>query len=79
MYRHRAGSLKFLEKDDKDRQRRWALAEKKANAKKSNASDELEKKRKKDEVKVIDYSEEVVRGGKKYKKVVTYVPMVDLT
>ena len=79
VYRHRAGSLKFLEKDDKDRQRRWALAEKKANAKKSNASDELEKKRKKDEVQVIDYSEEVVRGGKKYKKVVTYVPMVDLT
>ena len=79
VFRHRAGSLKFLEKDDKDRQRRWALAEKKANAKKSNASDELEKKRKKDVVQVIDYTEDVVRGGKKYKKVVTYVPMVDLT
>jgi alkylated DNA repair dioxygenase AlkB len=79
VYRHRAGSLKFLEKDDKDRQRRWELAEKKANAKKSNASDELEKKRKKDEVEVADYTEEVVRGGKKYRKVVTYVPMVDLT
>tara|TARA_B100000902_G_scaffold389422_1_gene436539 strand:- start:270 stop:1289 length:1020 start_codon:yes stop_codon:yes gene_type:complete len=79
VFRHRAGSLKFLEKDDKDRQRRWELAEKKANAKKSNTSDELEKKRKKDEVQVIDYTEDVVRGGKKYKKVVTYVPMVDLT
>jgi hypothetical protein len=74
VYRHRAGSLKFLEKDDKDRQRRWALAEKKANAKKGA------KKRKKDTLEVIDYTEEVVeKNGKRYKKITTYIPYVDLT
>ena len=83
VFRHRAGSLKFLEKDDKDRARRWELAEKKANRSLERLDMVKEhraaQKRKKDEVEVIDYTEEVVRGGKKYKKVVTYVPMVDLT
>jgi len=73
VYRHRAGSLKFLEKDDKDRLRRWALAEKKANAKKEA------KKRKKDTLEVIDHEEVVEKNGKRYKKITTYIPYVDLT
>lgn len=73
VYRHRAGSLKFLEKDDKDRQRRWALAEKKANEKKEA------KKRKKDTLEVVDYEEVVEKNGKRYKKITTYIPYVDLT
>lgn len=80
VYRHRAGSLKFLEKDDKDRQRRWALAFKKANAKKRAAEAEaLAKKRKKDTLEVIDHEEVVERNGKRYKKITTYIPYVDLT
>ena len=104
VYRHRAGSLKFLAKDDKDRARRWYLADKKANRnrrererreKESRGPSLMEelreelrekesrgpspKKRKAEVVEVTDYTEEVTRDGKKYKKCVSYVPMVDLT
>ena len=114
VYRHRAGSLKFLAKDDKDRARRWALADEKANRKlrefrRSMGFDKTQEekealreeerrtlalarlhcqenlppspstKRKAEVVEVTDYTEEVTRNGKKYKKCVSYVPMVDLT
>ena len=80
VFRHRAGSLKFLEKDDKDRQRRWELAERKILQKdQAKHAGKKARKRKNDEVEVTDYTEEVVSGGTKYKKVVTYVPMIDLT
>lgn len=80
VFRHRAGSLKFLEKDDKDRKRRWELAERKIVQKdQEQHARKHAQKRKKDEVEVTDYTEEVVSGGTKYKKVVTYVPMIDLT
>ena len=72
--------MKFLEKDDKDRQRRWELAERKILQKdQAKHAGKKARKRKNDEVEVTDYTEEVVSGGTKYKKVVTYVPMIDLT
>ena len=77
VYRHRAGSLKFLEKDDKDRKRRWALAEKKAKAKKESKKKEAKKKKRK---RVPNDKEETVEmDGKKYKKITQYVPLIDLT
>ena len=84
VYRHRAGSLKFLEKDDKDRARRWELADQKAKAKeaakKAKAeADHKAKKRKKDMLEVIDHEEVVEKNGKRYKKITTYIPYVDLT
>lgn len=84
VYRHRAGSLKFLEKDDKDRARRWELADQKAKAKKAAKkakakADHKAKKRKKDMLEVIDHEEVVEKNGKRYKKITTYIPYVDLT
>ena len=60
-------------KIDKDRARRWELADQKAKAKKEA------KKRKKDTLEVVDHEEVVERNGKRYKKITTYIPYVDLT
>ena len=69
VFRHRAGSLNFLKKDDEERQKRWALKKKKEEA----------KKRKSGTIEVVDHEELVTRNGKRYKKITTYIPYVDLT
>lgn len=87
-YRHRAGSLRFLEKDDKDRNRRWELRDRKKAAKeareavptpKRKSPAPTAKRKAPPMVEVTDYTETVIKGGKRYKRCVTYVPLVDLT
>lgn len=93
VFRHRAGSLKFLEKDNKDRQRRWSLARRKALQREKrkeemrdkrllesvNAMEEEAKKRKREVAEVKDREEVVEKDGKKYKKITRFFPLVDLT
>lgn len=85
-YRHRAGSLRFLEKDDKDRNRRWELRDRKKAAKeareavpKRKSPAPTPKRKAPPMVEVTDYTETVIKNGKRYKRCVTYVPLVDLT